>query len=451
MTVAENIQPNWVSEGYRSAAGSHTSALAARFERLRSQAMTDFAAQGLPSPSREDWKYTNVVPLAKANFTLLGPGAVTTKEMSAARSILGAELSALRAVFINGHYISELSALEAGLSRCRIATLASLLDGSCKDADLLRSMENYLGTLAPNRENSFAAMNMACVRDGIVVFAPRNSKLEAPLHIAWLNGSASERAMVFPRVLVVAEDHSEVAIIETFQALDGGQYLSNQVTEICMAPGAKVDHYKIQLESEAAFHYGAICAATERNCEFRTHTFSFGGTLVRNEVYPTLNGEGGVGVLNGLTVLAGSQHADNTTVIDHAKPHCESHELYKGIYGGRSSGAFSGTIIVRPDAQKTNALQTNQSLLLSPDAHVDSRPQLKIWADDVKCTHGATIGQLDENALFYLRSRGVPSTEARNMLIHAFASDVISGVRVAALRTFLEELLSVKLQQVGAL
>lgn len=234
-------------------------------------------------------------------------------------------------------------------------------------------------------------------------------------------------------------------VIETYAGINDGGYFTNSVTEIFAKPGAKVRHAKLGFESAQALHLGKIGVRQERDSSVATLAFTIGGALVRNEVDPVLDGTGCEGVLNGLTILDDTQHVDNCTVIDHAQPNSESHELFKGIYLGKSRGVFSGTIIVRQDAQKTNAIQNNQSLLLSDEASIETKPQLKIWADDVKCTHGATVGQLDEDAMFYLRSRGIPLEAARNMLVHAFASDVLREETNESLRAYLETRLLQKL------
>jgi Fe-S cluster assembly protein SufD len=220
------------------------------------------------------------------------------------------------------------------------------------------------------------------------------------------------------------------------------------MAELVAEPGAFIDYYKMQVESEDAFHVAGVTASQARNSEIRTHLFEFGGALVRNNAQVLLKGSGAQAVLNGLSLLRDSQHIDNATLIHHIEPHAESREHFKGIYGGSSKGVFSGTITVDKIAQKTNAFQSNQALLLSTDASIESRPQLKIWADDVKCTHGATIGQLDADALFYLRSRGIGRQEAQAFLVHAFASEVLLSVNVASLKQHVEEIISQKLQQV---
>lgn len=455
MAVSDTIpcdapRSNWVLEGFEAFERQLNGSVTGPWHTLRAEALKSFGNLGFPSPAQEEWKYTNVSPIAKGGFSLLPPPERSSQHMEITSAVTAVSVSQSTLVFVNGSFVEELSSVpDEGLG-VKCISFAQIFDGSLREPELLRAVDKHLAKLASAHEHAFIAINTAFLRNGAVIYVPKNTRVESALQLLFLNGSAEQAAMVYPRVLVVAEENSEVTIVETYAALSENRYFTNQVTEIAVAPGAHVDHYKVQCEAESAYHYGAICAAVERDCEFRTHSFSFGGQLVRSEVYPVLNGEGSSAVLNGLSVLRQEQHVDNSTVIDHAKPHCESHELYKGVYADKSAGVFSGTIIVRPDAQKTNALQTNQSLLLSANATVDARPQLKIWADDVKCTHGATVGQLDEDALFYLRSRGVRRDDARTMLIHAFASDVISGVRIPALRTWLEERLVGKLKQIGA-
>ena len=249
--------------------------------------------------------------------------------------------------------------------------------------------------------------------------------------------------MSYPRCLIVLGERSQARVVETYVAAGDAAYLTNAVTEVSVGESAVLDHYKVQQESEQAFHVGSMHVHAARSANFSSHSFALGGKLVRNDVIATLDGEGAEVTLNGLYLADGDRLVDNHTTIDHAQPHCPSHEIYKGILGGRATAVFNGKIIVRQDAQKTDAKQTNQALLLSDDALINTKPQLEIFADDVKCTHGAAIGQLDEDALFYLRARGLTYFEARDMLIHAFAGEVIdrvqaraaaAGARIAALR-----------------
>jgi Fe-S cluster assembly protein SufD len=259
------------------------------------------------------------------------------------------------------------------------------------------------------------------------------------VHLLFLRTSPDRAEVVHPRVLIVAGDDSQVRVVESYVGLGPDVYFSNAVSEVVVGAHAVVDHYKVQRESAQAFHIGSLHAHLERSSTFSTHAISLGGAIARHDVFAVLDGEGGEATLNGLYVADGDRLVDNHTTIDHAKPHCDSHQVYKGILAGRAQGVFNGKILVRPDAQKTNAKQTNRALLLSDEAQINTKPQLEIFADDVKCTHGAAVGQLDDDAIFYLRSRGLDLKQARMLLIQAFAGDILGRIKIDALRKELED------------
>lgn len=438
--------PSWVAPRYLSLDGLFRQNQTAALRERRSRAYESLSQTGLPLPSSEAWKYTDITPLAK--LALRPAAGVAAFSAEKLREYFDAELPAERLVFINGHYVASLSQLssQAGV---RVHTLAALFGGgpdTAKDRDALQA---HFGTLTSLDEQPFAALNTSCMHDGVAVFVDPGAEQRAPLACIFLAAPELQDAVTTPRVIVVVGANARASVAEYYIGSDSSRYFTNAVTELVVGENATVEHCKVQRESLAAYHVAALSARVAAQATVTSHTFSFGSTLARNEIRAVVAGTGARCVLNGLTVLNAEQHVDNDTLLDHAQPHCDSSELFKGIYAARSSGVFSGTIIVRPDAQKTNAYQRNQSLLLSSDAKIETRPQLKIWADDVKCTHGATVGQLDEEALFYIRSRGVNSTEARNMLIHAFASDVIGQVGDVNLRTMLESWLHRKLVQCG--
>lgn len=451
MNQPNQLEPEWVSRNFiafeRSLNGSASGPLHAK----RTEAFNHFCRLGFPTPRHEDWKYTDVAPITRNAFALTNLREKQAPLDSETVARIPAMTGALTYVFIDGEFRREISSAVPTGGKLSVYSLAEVLKPGFPIPALAEQVSDSLGSVASPHDHPFVALNTAFLRDGAVVHIAQGAEVAEPVHIVFISDPAKQGCMSQPRLLVLAGENSTVTVIESFISAGPSKSLVSHVGEVIMGAGARVDHYKFQNESDQGFHFGSLSAYIARDCEFRTHTFAFGGSLVRNEVCPVLGGKGAVAVLNGLSVLRDNQHVDNFTVIDHAQPHCESHELYKGIYADKSAGVFSGTIIVRPDAQKTNALQTNQSLLLSPTATIESKPQLKIWADDVKCTHGATVGQLDEHALFYLRSRGVPKKEARDMLIHAFASDVISGVRPTVLRAFLEEVLTKKLESIGLL
>jgi Fe-S cluster assembly protein SufD len=296
----------------------------------------------------------------------------------------------------------------------------------------------HLAQLANQEGHPFTALNTAFLHDGAFLYFPRGRVVEEPIVLLFVAVSPAKASFTSPRVLIVAEANSQARLVEDYVGLDQGVYFTNAVTELKAAEGAILDHYLLQRESPSGFHLGQIQARLERSSRLRAHSLNFGGQLVRNEIHVALAGEGSECSLNGLYLGRGQQLIDNHTRIDHARAHCTSHQLYKGILDGQARGVFCGRIHVHQDAQKTDARQTNQTLLLSNDALINTQPQLEIYADDVKCTHGATVGQLDTECLFYLRSRGLSETEARRLLVFAFANDIINRVEIEALRSRLE-------------
>jgi len=283
------------------------------------------------------------------------------------------------------------------------------------------------------------ALNTALAADGAYLYIPDGVVFEHPIEVLYVAaGGGADAEIINARTLIVAGAGSQVRIVETYATIREGTYFTNAVTELFAGENAIVDHYKVQQEALGAFHIATMQINAQRSANVSSHSFSLGGRFVRNDVNAVLDGEGAEVTLNGLYLADGERLIDNHTTIDHAKAHCPSHEVYKGILGGRARAVFNGKIIVRQDAQKTDAKQTNRALLLSDNASINTKPQLEIFADDVKCTHGAAIGQLDEDAIFYLRARGLTYFEARDMLIHAFAGQIIDGVKVEALRTALE-------------
>ena len=390
-----------------------------------------------PSPRLESWKYTNPEQIAKGPFVLASStGSDAEVAELITRSLVKGLESTNTVVFVDGVF----SAKHSRVAQANGLQVTRLLDRS--DA------ASRIGMLDQHRGDAFAALATALLSDCVCVSVARGCVVETPVQIVHVVTSACQGAVVTPRVFVEAAENAKVTVVESHIGASAVRYLSLPMAELVAEPGAFIDYYKMQVESEDAFHVAGVTASQARNSEIRTHLFEFGGALVRNNAQVLLKGSGAQAVLNGLSLLRDSQHIDNATLIHHIEPHAESREHFKGIYGGSSKGVFSGTITVEKIAQKTNAFQSNQALLLSTDASIESRPQLKIWADDVKCTHGATIGQLDADALFYLRSRGIGRQEAQAFLVHAFASEVLLSVNVASLKQHVEEIISQKLQQV---
>ena len=369
-------------------------------ERIREEARQRFRELGFPTTNDEDWRFTSVAPISRTQFEPSGAGTLPAAASKAAQGV----------------------------------QITRLTDSP---------VEPYLARYASYQTNPFVALNTANFKDGLFIHIAKGAVIEDPIELLIQSSANGHPTVSHPRILIVAEAGSQATIVETYKG-KGGTYFTNPVTELIAGDNAVIDHYKLQTESDRAFHVATLHVQLGRDTNFRSHSLSFGGALVRNDVNAVLS-EGAECTLNGLYLVSGDQHIDNHTAIDHAKPHAASHELYKGILEGHSSAVFNGKILVRKDAQKTDAKQTNKNLVLSEDAVINTKPELQILADDVRCTHGATIGQLDPEAIFYLQSRGIGLADARNLLIYAFARDIVDRIKVASLREQLENLLLEKL------
>jgi Fe-S cluster assembly protein SufD len=401
---------------------------------LRRAGITRFAELGFPTLRDEDWRFTNVAPIAKLPFKpVLEPEPPGLTREALAGFTFG-RLPASRLVFVNGCYAADLSSLEPQPPGIIVSSLAAALatDGA--------AIEKHLARRAPGADNAFAALNTAFFQDGAFIHIPAGQTVPKPVHLLFIATAAQAGATWHPRNLIVAENNSRATILESYVSTVDAPYFTNAVTDLILGDGAVVEHVKFQDESPSAFHVAAVNADLGRSCNFISHSIATGGRLSRNDIRTHLAGEGLECVLNGLYLTRGDQLADHHMVVEHAQPHCSSHEYYNGILDGRSKGVFHGRILVRQAAQKTDAKQTNKNLLLSEDATVDTKPQLEIYADDVKCTHGATIGQLNEESIFYLRARGIGAETARRMLIHAFAGEIIERIRYAPAREELDKL-----------
>ena len=399
---------------------------------LRQEAFRRFEDLGFPTTRQEEWRFTNVKRIAETAFALAEIPAPLSRE-TISPFVLDEDY--LRLVFVNGHCVGGLSATEAIPHGVVVSSLSAAM------ADHPALIEDHLGQLASDDNACFAALNSAFIRDGAFVHVPRGVVVERPIHLLFISTGNSSPTASHPRNLIIAQRDTQATIIESYVGLNDGVYLTNAVTEVSVAENAVVDHCKLQQESADGYHVATTQVRQQRASRFSSHYFSLGGQLVRNEVDVTLDDEGCECTLNGLYIAAGDQHMDNRTRIDHAKPHCNSHELYKGILDDRAKGVFNGKIYVHPDAQKTDAKQSNRVLLLSDDAVIDTKPQLEIYADDVKCTHGATVGQIDETALYYLRSRGISEDLARSLLVYAFANEIASALPLEAVREHVERFL----------
>jgi Fe-S cluster assembly protein SufD len=408
--------------------------------KIRQSAMTHFSELGLPTIREEEWRNTDVSPVGKTHFVPAPKVAISLSLQKQIEDIASLIPEAPRLVFLNGNFASELSSIGTLPKGTLVSSIAAAID------EQPALIERHLTRYANLSKHPFVALNTAFIKDGGFVFIPKGVAITAPIHLLYVSIVNGQAFVSNPRTLIVAEESSQATVIESYVGLGEGAYFTNPVTEITLGENANVDHYKLQRESEQAYHIAVQQILQGRNSNLTSHSFSFGGDLVRNDINAVLDGEGIECVLNGLYMLAGRQHVDNHTLIDHAQPHCHSRELYKGILDDQSRGVFSGKIHVRKPAQKTDAIQSNKNLVLSENAKIDTKPQLEIFADDVRCTHGGTVGQLDPQGLFYLRARGIGEEEARGIMIQAFAGDVANRVKVPELREQVEKLISARLE-----
>jgi Fe-S cluster assembly protein SufD len=410
---------------------------------LREQAFARFEAAGFPSTDEEDWKYTNVAPIARASFapatTLVAPDTIdapSTADAEGRRQIgrfVYEEARSSRLVFIDGLFVPEFSDLTAVAPGAVVAELTAELAG--ERAELLRER---LGALAGESGNSFAALNTAFF-GGAFVYVPRGVRVGAPVQLLFLSTSEASERMAAPRLLVIAERESELDLIESYASADGGAYFTNAVAELFVGDGARVTHCKIQDESDAAFHVASSFAELGRDGFYDLTTMTLGSKLSRHDISVRLSSEGSECFVDGLYIVGEGQHADTHSLIEHLRPHCASRQTYKGILDGKSRAVFNGKVFVHAGAEQTDAQQSNKNLLLSPEARVDTKPQLEIYNDDVKCSHGATVGQLEEEELFYLLSRGLHPALARNLLTYGFAEEVVAKLRHGSIRRQLDE------------
>ncbi len=403
-------------------------------KKLREDAFARFAEVGFPTTHDEDWRFTNVAPISRAAFRLATPGAKSVTKDALAPYDLPSALSQL--VFVDGYFVPELSAAGALPRGVKVTSLANAINTDAV------SLQAHLGRYLDTQRDAFLALNTAFANDGGYVYVPKNTVVEQPIHLLFVSTSSDVPLMTHPRNLIVAEDGSQVAVVEDYISLGSGVTFSNTATELVAGGSAVVSHYMIEREDTNAFNISTLRMQQGRSANVSTHSILLGGGLVRNNVHPVLGGEGAECLINGLFLGDGTQHLDNYMLVEHAQPHCESRQFYNGILDGKSHGVFHGRIIVHKDAQKTDAKQTNRNLLLSDDAQIDTKPQLEIYADDVKCTHGATIGQIEENALFYLRSRGVDERSARKLLLLAFANECLDRMKEEPVRNHIEGLIN---------
>jgi len=415
-------------------AGSATAWVA----QTRRDALERFQSEGFPTPRHEAWRYTNVRPILKQSFTPSVAQRDDAEEIDLEKLSITPAVGP-RLVFVNGHLSSRLSTLDDIDAGVRARSLAAVLDN---EPD---SVKPHLARQMPGCAHGFTIFNTAFAGDGALIELDAGVKATQPIELLYIVSTPNPGALAQPRNLLIAGPNSEAQIVERYIGPDGDAYFTNVVTEIVLQQDARLGHYKLQEEGDKAFHVGGLFVRHETGSRLYAHSISIGGSLVRNDVHVVLGAPHSACVLNGLYVAGGRQHVDNHTHIDHAEPDTNSNEVYKGIVDGRARAVFQGRVVVHQDAQRSDAQQSNKNLLLSRNAEVDTKPQLEIYADDVACSHGATVGQLDPDAVFYLRSRGVAEEAARGLLTYAFANDAVEKIQIVSLRERLESVIAAKL------
>jgi Fe-S cluster assembly protein SufD len=409
---------------------------------LRRNAFARFCEVGFPTTHDEDWRFTNVSEIAQTPFRLARDGSAALAASDLRQWRVAGEACLL--VFVNGRFSRELSALDNLPSGLTVGGLAEKIDSGD------RVLEEHMGRYLDIGRDAFCALNTAFAEDGGYVHIRRGAVIAGAIHLLFVSTGTDTPAMLHPRNLIVAEEDSQAAIVEDYVSLGSGVAFCNSATEMVASGNAVLSHYMIEQEHTQTFNVSTLRIQQGRSANVASHSVLVGGALVRNNVHPVLAGEGSECLINGLFVGNGRQHIDNYMLVEHVSPHCGSRQFYNGILDDRAHGVFHGRIIVHKDAQKTDAKQTNRNLLLSDDAQIDTKPQLEIYADDVKCTHGATIGQIEADALFYLRSRGIDEASARRILLVAFANECLERMKEGGIREHIEKLINERVLQMAA-
>jgi len=407
---------------------------------LRKAGLARFAELGFPTLKDEDWRFTNVAPIAKLPFKPVFDASTNGISATALAKFTFGNLNGPRLVFVDGHFAKEFSTVQT-VKGAEVTNLGAAL------ASESTFLEKHLGRYVSIEKNAFAALNTAFFQDGAFIHVQPGVAVAEPIRLFFISTGKEAGATTHPRNLIIAEKQSRLTVIESFVSANDAPYFTNAVTELVVGDDAVIEHLKFQDESLEAFHIATVHGEFGRHSRATAHSFALGARLSRNNIHTDLAGEGLECILNGLYLTKGSQLADHHMVVEHAQPHCASHEYFNGILDDKSKGVFHGRILVQPIAQKTDAKQTNKNILLSDEATVDTKPQLEIYADDVKCTHGATVGQLDEDAIYYLRSRGIGLDTARQMLIHAFAGEIIDRVKCEPAREELDKVIWHRLEE----
>ncbi|MFC4722709.1 Fe-S cluster assembly protein SufD [Geojedonia litorea] len=403
---------------------------------VRSEAIKTFEEKGFPSKKEEAWKYTSLNTILKHDYSVF-PNQENALEFSDVKKYFIHDIDSYKIVFIDGKYSSHLS-----------QTTHDSMDVCLMSAALAKPkyrlvIENYFNKIAA--KDSLTCLNTAFSSEGAYIHIPKNKLVEKPIQILHFSSGNESALMLQPRNLIVVDENSHVQIIERHQSLTDNPVLTNSVTEIYANKRAIVDYYKVQNDNENASLIDNTFINQKQESVASVHTFSFGGKLTRNNLNFFQNGERIDSTLKGVTIIGNKQHVDHNTLVHHIEPNCESHQDYKGIFGDTATGVFNGKVVVNKEAQKTNAFQANNNILISDKASINTKPQLEIFADDVKCSHGCTIGQLDESAMFYLRSRGIPEKEAKALLMYAFSNNVLSSVKIPEIKQRITKIIATKL------
>ena len=403
---------------------------------IRSEAIKQFESIGFPNKKLENWKYTSLKSLLNTDYTVL-PEINNVLEFKNIKKYLIDDIDSYKIIFVDGKYCSHLSeTTHEGMDIC-------ILSAALTQSKYELIIENYFNKIA--LKDGITSLNTAFSNEGVFIHIPKNKFVEKPIQIIHFSTGNESSLMFQPRNLVVVDENSQVQIIERHQSLNKNKVFTNSVTEIYADKKSIIDYYKIQNDNLQASLIDNTYVNQERNSAFSMHTFSFGNELVRNNLNISQNDEFIETTIKGVTIIGDNQHVDHNTLIKHNKPNCNSHQDYKGIYDNKSTGVFNGRIVVNKQAQKTNAFQSNNNVLLSDKATVNAKPQLEIYADDVKCSHGCTVGQLDKNALFYLKSRGIPEKEATALLMYGFANNILKSVKIPEIKTRITNIIANKL------
>ncbi len=429
--AVELIQLESYLEGFTEFAKETAAETPSWLRELRETAFVRFCAVGFPTSRDEDWRFTNVAPFTRTQFA---PARSSSQEISVSDlDMWRMEDAAARLVFVNGNFAPKLStwnALPEGITATGLRKQIALHP---------QSVAKHLGRYLNIERDPFCALNTAFAEDGAYVHVRRGVVAQRPIHLLFIATTAETPTMTHPRNLIVVEEEGQVSITEDYVSLGKETpTLSNAATELIVRGNATVEHILIEREHFKTYNLSTLRIEQARSANVASHSFLLGGALVRNNVHPVLAGEGGECLISGLFIGSARQHLDNYMLVEHASPHCASRQFYNGILDDRAHGVFHGRIVVHKDAQKTDAKQTNRNLLLNDNAQIDTKPQLEIYADDVRCTHGATIGQIEESALFYLRSRGIDELQARNLLLQAFAGECVDRIKPGAAHSYAE-------------